>query len=998
MGSESARKRSAAEKSKLAGSGMAKLCVALGLCAAAAFFSLSQFATRRGRQGDDVKALCTWLTSSSVPERVRQWALTSPLLDCAALLSQQQVVPSAPSVATSTEEDVYKMVFPATTEFSTDSLPLSYEEFTSTRLQEERVEETTTMLSYTTVMALENEQTTDAEASTQLFADSSTSHNDALTSAHTIHVSSQIEEYQTGWSGKATHPEAELTAERKDDTQESLAEDYAIVNQDPRTTAHPTVADKNAKPERERLTPKPAITADNNQGRQAALPTVLPLQSSNGAHREITTFSNLAIAPQQKENTNDMATTEFEVNPQTDDQFNTFFSVGVTTGDDHATNEFIATEISYANIEQKETQSTIHPGLLTHMRQGDEQLFSPPTTPLKPDMEDKTTSLPVVLLSTLSKHEEDPYVSVSISDKPSPPSTELPGASKPSLEAVVEDETTTAPLQPNAVTVEPDENTATPDSVSSHLAQQLESDITVPYDFVQHHDERDTSETTSNLPFYTSPVPITIMSTVSDIVTISEDHTSTTLPLPESPSYSNDKYNANPTALDTPAPAVETVENTTTEKLTTESQEETSHASLSLLEHSSSFKQLGDTTAVIASSLANAEKATTTEPTPEEPEGPKMVCYFPAWSFFRQGRGHYTPEDIDPHLCTHIIYGSTSLDNDSLHLASADYIADGKFHLLNRTLALKAINRRLKVLLSLGGWKHGPDEDYKCSRFASNATARRRFVHHAATFVAEHRFDGLNVDWASFGGDECDDVSDKRNFVLLLQGIREALDAYDPPLLLTAAIAGNVDVIRKAYDVAEMFNQTDFTSVMAYDYFGSESPVVAHYSPLQSATGETNPEMSIEYVLNTLIAMGAPLAKLVLGVPFYARSYTLANPRLNYIGAPAKGKGEAGPVTATPGVLAYYEICSAIKAGGWTTMMDPRAGVYAYSGDQWVCFDGPRSLMRKARFALKMGLAGLMASDVSMDDFRGECGRKSPLLNAIHRVFHPQKTAAVAKG
>ncbi|XP_037286522.2 uncharacterized protein LOC119179532 isoform X2 [Rhipicephalus microplus] len=1087
---------------------MAKLCVALGLCAAAAFFSLSQFATRRGRQGDDVKALCRWLTSSTVPDRVRQWALTSPLLNCAGLLSQRQAVSSMHPADKSSQEERYEKVFPATTEFPTEpwslsyeevastwlqegpeqetakvhpvdtpsqgtryetvvpaitefSEPwaLSYEELTSTRLQEIPEQERTTVFSSTpTDTALENEQTTNTQASTQ----SSTSYSDDLTSTHAILVPSHIEEYQTGWSEKATHSEAELPVERNGDTQESFAEDSSIKNQDPQTQAYLTIADKNVEPKQEGLTLKPAPTADQNLDRLLTRPTVLPLQSSNEEHQEKTTFlaSNSAFTPQQQVNTNEMATAEFEVKPAEDNTLNelfsvhttteegrvrnklitsaatyadveeqeagstlgsvlfprtsqdgrqrsstptppykpgmedktTFFAERVTTEKYHAANEFIASETPYADTEQQETESTIQSVLFPHMSQDDRYWSSTPTPPLKPVVENKTTSMPEVLSSTHTETGRDAYVTTF--DKSSQHSTELSGASKPSTNIDAHGEQETAPL----LSEDQHKKIPTPYSVSRPSATQPQPDTTVPYDFIQRLNEKNTSDSTPNLPSYTSPVqsPSITVSVASDIISKSEYHT--TPPLPELPSNSNYKLSANETAFDTPVPADEARENTTTENLSTESQELTSHASVSLFEHSSSSEQLRDTTAVVASTLANVEKATTTETTPEEPDGPKVVCYFPTWSFFRQGRGHYTPEDIDPRLCTHIIYGFTSLDSDPLHHSDAEKIADVKFHLRNSTLALKTVNRRLKVLLSLGGWYHGIGEDDRCWAFASNATARFRFAQHATTFVAKHRFDGLNVDWASFSGGECEDVPDKRNFVLLLQAIREAFDAYDPDLLLTAAISGNVDVIREAYDVAKIFNQTDFTSVMAYDYFGTESPVVAHYSPLQSATDETNPEMSIEYLLDVLISLEAPLEKLVLGVPFYARSYTLENPRLNYIGAPATGKGYPGPVTATPGVLAYYEICSAIKAGGWTTMMDKRAGVYAYSGDQWVCFDGPRSLTRKARFALKTGLAGLMASDVSMDDFRGECGRKSPLLNAVHRALYPEKATALAKG
>lgn len=987
---------------------MAKLCIALGLCAAAAFFSLSQFATRRGRQGDDVKALCSWLTSSSVPERVRQWALTSPLLNCAALLSQQRVASTTPTIAAPLE-DQHATVFPASTVLSTESWPLDYDEFTSTRLQEEPEQEvTTTLSSAPPVMTLKNVEATESEASTQFLTDSWPSNDDAST--YTSQISSHIEEYQTGWSGKATYSEALLSVQRKQDTIASLDDNLLDLNQDSGTTYF-SVSDKNVKP-KEVMTPKPAFIADQHQDRQATLRTEPILQSSNDLDREITTipFSSLNPTSQQRETINGKPVTEFDVKSEDKVKISTVSFLLPATGED-VTTEFVTPETTYSNLEKQEALSTIS-GLPTVLRQGDKQQFSQSTTPVESDMEEHetTTSLPSEPSLAPSKLERDANFSISTFDVSVQHSTELPIASKTStdLDAQTEKQTTVAPLPRNTVSEAQTKDVPTADSLSGIPSRQPETDISSPYTFVQSHDQRGTIELSSFLPVYTSTVANlkTVLPPASDVVSQSEQNTHAYLPFPESPTTPNDMYIATTTALPTPTlvnlvEEVETMESTTKD-LSLEHQEETTHASEPLFEPSSSLNKQDSTTpsSLIASPFANVELATTTEPTPEEPEGPKIVCYFHAWSFFRRGRGHYTPEDIDPLLCTHIIYACASLDNDSLHIASADYNADIKNNLYNRTLALKAVNRRLKVLLSLGGWDGSTSED-KYSSLAANSTARRSFARHAATFVAEHRFDGLDVDWEypnCVGGECRDNTPDKRNFVLLLQDIREAFDMFNPPLLLTAAIAGNVEVIRKAYHVAEMFNVTDFVSVMAYDYFGTQNPVVAHYSPLQSATGETNPEMSIEYVVKTLIAMGAPAEKLVLGVPFYARSYTLANPRLNYIGAPTKGKGEPGLVTGTPGILAYYEICSAIKAGGWTTMMDPRAGVYAYSGDQWVCFDGPRSLMRKARFALKMGLAGLMASDLSMDDFRGQCGRKGPLLNAIHRVLYPPKTTAVAKG
>lgn len=54
----------------------------------------------------------------------------------------------------------------------------------------------------------------------------------------------------------------------------------------------------------------------------------------------------------------------------------------------------------------------------------------------------------------------------------------------------------------------------------------------------------------------------------------------------------------------------------------------------------------------------------------------KLVCYYTNWSWYRPGLGKYTPEDIDPTLCTHIVYGFAVLSDDGLitaHDSWADF-------------------------------------------------------------------------------------------------------------------------------------------------------------------------------------------------------------------------------------------------------------------------------------------------------------------------------------
>lgn len=143
--------------------------------------------------------------------------------------------------------------------------------------------------------------------------------------------------------------------------------------------------------------------------------------------------------------------------------------------------------------------------------------------------------------------------------------------------------------------------------------------------------------------------------------------------------------------------------------------------------------------------------------------------------------------------------------------------------------------------------------------------------------------------------------------------------------------------------------------------------------------------------------------KLIVGVPFYGRSYTLGSKENTALRAGIKqwvGGGEAGPYTGERGILSYYEICPQIKSNNWTKAYDSVGKCpYAYKEDQWVGYDDEDSIGIKMDYIKENGYGGGMIWAIDLDDFRGICGRKNALLEVMndklkgYKVTVPDRSA-----
>ncbi|XP_065309332.1 chitinase-3-like protein 1 isoform X1 [Dermacentor albipictus] len=369
-----------------------------------------------------------------------------------------------------------------------------------------------------------------------------------------------------------------------------------------------------------------------------------------------------------------------------------------------------------------------------------------------------------------------------------------------------------------------------------------------------------------------------------------------------------------------------------------------------------------------------------------------FFCYWGSWSHYRSGAGKFSVDQIDPSLCTHLVYAFAKLDNGVIaafdaYLDLKDNYGLGMYEKVNK---LKAAYPHLKTLLAIGGWNEGSE---KYSRMASTPEGRQRFARSVLDFIDKHGFDGLDLDWeypAARGGLP----QDKENFVLLLQELRTVLG---PGRLLTAAVSAGESTVDGAYDVPAITRHLDYISVMAYDFFGAWNSYTGHCSPLgvRESASEDEKKLNVVQAVKMWLDKGAKPNKLVLGMPLYGRTFTLANPKNDGFLAPTVGPGPAGPATGEAGYLGYSEICMQLLASkDWKITRD--AGVVApvaVKGNLWIGFDDAQSLTAKVLFARSLGLAGAMVWSIETDDFSGTCGGvKNPLQRAIKDALEANAT------
>jgi chitinase len=352
-------------------------------------------------------------------------------------------------------------------------------------------------------------------------------------------------------------------------------------------------------------------------------------------------------------------------------------------------------------------------------------------------------------------------------------------------------------------------------------------------------------------------------------------------------------------------------------------------------------------------------------------QGSVLVGYFPQWGVYSQyfvknlvtsgaagllDQIDYSQAVIkdnrcavaDPNADLNLVYTAAKSVNGQADDPNAPL--RGNFHQLQE---LRRLYPRLKMLISLEGRPDGFASAAKAeNRAAFVSSCIEMFVrgHIAPGIEAGRLFEGFDIDW------EVPTPAQKDDYLGLISEFRRQLDAVEPGLRLAIAVsAGHTRYA--GFDIKAISALVDQIGVMNYDYNGPWSNRTGILAPLYEIPGDPLADNNVDATITGYEAAGAPAAKMLLGIPFYAYGW-------ENVADVNHGLFQPGQVIHGDH---FYTYIQAIQPS-FQLYRDPASQTpWLYDGKTFWTFDDPVSIRAKLEYARKHKLGGAMIWELSND-------------------------------
>ncbi|XP_024375474.1 class V chitinase CHIT5 [Physcomitrium patens] len=359
------------------------------------------------------------------------------------------------------------------------------------------------------------------------------------------------------------------------------------------------------------------------------------------------------------------------------------------------------------------------------------------------------------------------------------------------------------------------------------------------------------------------------------------------------------------------------------------------------------------------------------EPVTSKPHcGSKIVKsgYWPYWAT--------DTSNLNFEFQTHVFFAFAQIDPVTYEVVPPPP-SDGVSIFPTFTKLARKSNKCVKTLLSIGGG--GSMSPF--SAMASSAANRKAFIQSSIQLALNNSFDGLDLDW-----EFPDTQVDMDNLAILLKEWRAEAQKK---LLLTAAVYfRNILYFwqpadqQRRYPIASINKNLDWINVMCFDYRGSWESNTGEHTALYDPN---LPVVSTDDAVTDWITAGLYPHKLVMGLAFYGKQWTLQSLANTGIGAPTQTdiSSKYTPV--------WSEIVVYLQNDGWTTVLDDATvSMYSYNTQslQWVGYDNEVTIKKKVEYAIRIKkLKGVFVWSLNHDDSNWSLARA--VASCLNTTFSP---------
>ncbi|KAF9480694.1 hypothetical protein BDN70DRAFT_992496 [Pholiota conissans] len=323
----------------------------------------------------------------------------------------------------------------------------------------------------------------------------------------------------------------------------------------------------------------------------------------------------------------------------------------------------------------------------------------------------------------------------------------------------------------------------------------------------------------------------------------------------------------------------------------------------------------------------------------------RRIGYYEGWAVTRSCMA-FTPEQIPATSLTHVNF-AFALISDSFQVIPMDA---GDEALWQRTTNLKSNAPALKVFLSIGGWSfNDPPTQNIFSDLVASSGNTQTFIASVLSVMETYGFDGIDVDWEYPGAfDRGGNPSDTENYVNFMKAVKSAFTPHGYGLTFTAPSSY---WYLQHFDLPGLLLYADWVNVMTYDLHGTWDGVDPFIGFVLGA--HTN-LTEIDEAFQLFWRVGVSPSQMVMGMGFYGRSFTLADPSCIEPPCPWVSGGNETILQTSSAQVVFDEV-AAVKYVVWDS-------------NQWVSYDDQDSFALKMNYANDHCIGGTMIWSVDQDD------------------------------